>query len=294
MNALVAFESVARLGGVGRAAAELRTSQSAISRNVKRLEFELGTALFEKAGRGVAMTPAGRAYLQAVSSALEGLNSARISLRAATQVVTLACTHEVSHLLVMPQFAELRRALGKQVTIRVLTCEYETVPMMVDAGADLIFEYVENLPDEPCAVLLHEQICPVAAPSFAGAHRGALRLPPSRWGTIPRLALSKGNFGWATWTDWFAAVGANEPDAPPESYDNYVYLLEAAAAGAGLALGWKGFIDRYLQSGALVMVTDRWILRSPTLIARLTRKGESNANARRCLTFLACIRPSSS
>ncbi len=32
---------------------------------------------------------------------------------------------------------------------------------------------------------------------------------------------------------------------------NYVYLLEATAAGRGLALGWRGLIERYLEVGTL-------------------------------------------
>ena len=53
------FGVVARLGGMGRAAAELNTVQSNVSAHIRRLERELGTALFTRRPRGLALTPAG-------------------------------------------------------------------------------------------------------------------------------------------------------------------------------------------------------------------------------------------
>lgn len=286
-SALVAFESVARLGGIGRAAEELNTSQSAVSRHIKQIEDEFGTRLTEPSGRGIVITPAGEAYLRVVTSALESLNAAGSALRAMDEDVTIACTHEVSHLLLMPCFARLREALGRDARIRILTCEYETVPLMVNAGADLTFDYAVDPPEKGFVEIFREKIIPVASPSFAKMHSKTLAQPAEAWRGLPRLALTKTNFGWATWEDWFAAVGATVPATDVETRDNYVYLLEAAVTGAGLALGWKGFVDRYLQSEALVTVTDRWITRPPKLVARLTRKGESNRNAVRFLPLLS-------
>ncbi|HJS86753.1 MAG TPA: LysR family transcriptional regulator [Acetobacteraceae bacterium] len=57
------FAAVARLGGMGRAAAELNTVQSNVTAHVRRLEAELGTALFVRHARGVELTPAGRRLL---------------------------------------------------------------------------------------------------------------------------------------------------------------------------------------------------------------------------------------
>jgi DNA-binding transcriptional LysR family regulator len=57
------FEAVARLGGMNRAAAELNTVQSNVSARVQQLEAELGTALFHRHSRGVALTAAGHRLL---------------------------------------------------------------------------------------------------------------------------------------------------------------------------------------------------------------------------------------
>jgi DNA-binding transcriptional LysR family regulator len=58
--ALKVFAAVARLGGMNRAAAELNTVQSNVTTRIRRLEEELGTTLFERHGRGVTLTAAGR------------------------------------------------------------------------------------------------------------------------------------------------------------------------------------------------------------------------------------------
>lgn len=60
---LRALLAVAEEGNVGRAAQRLGTSQPPLSRLVARVEEHLGVRLFDRTGRGVALTEAGRAYL---------------------------------------------------------------------------------------------------------------------------------------------------------------------------------------------------------------------------------------
>jgi LysR family transcriptional activator of nhaA len=57
------FLQVAKLGGVLRASEQLRLSPQTISGQIQLLEEALGTPLFEKSGRGLALTDAGRMVL---------------------------------------------------------------------------------------------------------------------------------------------------------------------------------------------------------------------------------------
>ncbi len=75
------FEAVARLGGMNRAAAELNTVQSNVTARVRLLEEELGTSLFHRHSRGVALTPAGQRLLPYAERMAQLLADAR---RAAT------------------------------------------------------------------------------------------------------------------------------------------------------------------------------------------------------------------
>lgn len=55
------FETIAELEHLGRAAARLHRSPPALTKCIRRLEADLGTPLFEHAGRGIRLTAAGHA-----------------------------------------------------------------------------------------------------------------------------------------------------------------------------------------------------------------------------------------
>lgn len=60
---LSTFETVARLGGMGRAARALNTVQSNVTQRIRRLEDSLGVSLFQRSRAGVRLTPAGERLL---------------------------------------------------------------------------------------------------------------------------------------------------------------------------------------------------------------------------------------
>src|SRR3984893_4786284 len=63
MTDLLTFSTVARLGGITRAAEELNTRQSNVTQRVKALEAGIGTALFDPHSRRMTLTGAGRRLL---------------------------------------------------------------------------------------------------------------------------------------------------------------------------------------------------------------------------------------
>ncbi len=63
LNDLLTFATVARTGGITRAAEALNTVQSNVTQRIKALEGEIGTALFERHSRGMTLTGAGRRLL---------------------------------------------------------------------------------------------------------------------------------------------------------------------------------------------------------------------------------------
>lgn len=95
-NHLYYFWIVAREGGVIRASEELRVSQPSISNQIKQLEASIGHKLFERAGRGLKLTEAGRVVEshanemfsigQEMQNALEG-QPEMLALRLAVGVV---------------------------------------------------------------------------------------------------------------------------------------------------------------------------------------------------------------
>lgn len=76
------FAAVVEDDGVRAAAERLGVAQPAISRQIKDLEEELGVALFQRVGRRLALTDAGKTYLQQVRKALTLLEDAGERARA--------------------------------------------------------------------------------------------------------------------------------------------------------------------------------------------------------------------
>jgi DNA-binding transcriptional LysR family regulator len=75
------FQTVARCGGMKRAATELNTVQSNVTARIKTLETDIGRALFDRHSRGVSLTPAGRRLLPYADQAVRLLSDAKRAAR---------------------------------------------------------------------------------------------------------------------------------------------------------------------------------------------------------------------
>src|SRR4051794_20272283 len=84
---LQAFVAVAEELHFGRAAERLRMAQSPLSQVIRKLEKEIGTALFDRNTRSVSLTASGRALLPHAYRVLEELDLARQAARASTGAI---------------------------------------------------------------------------------------------------------------------------------------------------------------------------------------------------------------
>lgn len=284
LSSLVAFEAVARLRGFARAAEELNTSQPAISRHIRNLEIRYGVAFFHRDKSPVALTSKGSQFYAGVVQGFNALENAIEDLKQVDNRVTLVCSHSVSHLLLMPRYGNLRNALGNEAELRIMTAEYNLIEAAVDTGGDIVFEYSETEPDTEHVLVCEEQIKPVGTPEMV---RRALDALSGKCEAPPLLRLQKENFGWVDWIDWWRAHPEYADWPISEEFDSYVYLLEAAALGQGLGLGWRSFVDPYLARGDLVEMPVDWHSTSTKVYARLTHFGQKNPAARKCLSLLA-------
>src|ERR1700753_652497 len=76
LKELQAFQLIARLGSVRSAAARLGLTPPAVSIRLKRLEEELGIALFDRAGKRLLLTHAGELFLSKSGHVFDALNNA--------------------------------------------------------------------------------------------------------------------------------------------------------------------------------------------------------------------------
>ncbi len=258
MTSLIAFECAARLCNFSRASVELNTSQPAISRHVRRLEEQLGISLFARQGKQISLTEQGRYFNDAVIGGLDAIDAAMDAVKSVEIVnhFIIACSHEISHLYVMPRFDVLQEAVGPDTEVRILTLEYDHQETLGGDEFDmrLAFRSSRNVPAKS-RLLFGEDAVPVCSPAFLERHLDVLSAPPEHWQGLPLLELSKPNLGWMDWTQWsHAHASPVGKSAEFRRLNNYVYLLEAAVEGKGLALGWAGLVDRYLENGTLVAI----------------------------------------
>ena len=291
-NALIAFESAARHGNFTRAARELRTSQSAVSRQIGKLETWLATRLFERSRAGATLTDAGECFLDGVAAGLAAIQrgAAEASELSNTDQVVIACSHEASHFLIMPRYDALRRELGEEVRIRILTYHHYIQSLPTDPSADILMTWLmtwdaAGVAPEDRVVVHGEAVRPVCSPAYADAHARTLAGPVAGWSGLTFIDLLRPSEGWASWEDWFAVAGSPDGASRRLGLDSYTYVLEAAAAGHGIALGWRDFIERPLESGALVALGDGFVEFDRDYYGVLTEQGRRKPLARRCLAF---------
>src|SRR5919112_6090197 len=82
VNRLRVLAAVARHGSVTAAARELHYSQPSVSHHIARLEAETGAQLFQRVGRGIRLTEAGRLLAERAAEIVGRVDSAEAELSA--------------------------------------------------------------------------------------------------------------------------------------------------------------------------------------------------------------------
>ncbi|MHA6203090.1 LysR family transcriptional regulator [Dyella soli] len=294
LNALHAFEAAARLGSVSQAARELHVTHGAVSRHIRALEDELGLALFQRQGRGLALTPAGQRLRDTSTAAFAQLREACDELRqdGSRAPFVLGCPVSLLARWMIPRLERLIADLpGLALHLRPQEAPVD------DALAGLDAAVLAGEPPWPAAwqayPLARERVGPVVSPSFAQAHGLAARGPE----VLLQLPLLHTLSRPGAWSSWAKSTGLAEPAThPAHGYPHLYHLLEAAVAGRGVAIAPAHLVADDLASGRLIApwgfqdTAAQWVLatparlpaeRSATLAAWLKREFEAPAQAQR-------------
>lgn len=167
LNVLRYVEAVAREQSFTRAAASLYVAQPSLSQAIRALERELGTELFLRAGRSVALTPAGERYLAWARTVLRSEQKLRAQLSAAPdglrRLVVGASPYRCKALFP----AAIRAFYAQRPDCRIeLVDQYQTDSMrMLDAGKlDVLVDLppaggylTEHITQERVLVAIHER-----------------------------------------------------------------------------------------------------------------------------------------
>ena len=225
LNALRAFEAMARTGSATLAGAELNVTHSAISRQVKALEAQMGVRLFEGPRHALSLTRAGRDLLPGLTAAFDGLAAAVARARSEGQDLHVAVNASLSVKWLIPRLADFGRR-HPEVRVHLV----ELAPHAVSRrGADVMLRLLdpERIETLKAQVVVPNALGPVIAPSLAGDDARAAVL------SAPRLTARTHLSGWK---DWSVLSGHGATAASERPVAHLHFVLDAALAGWGAAV----------------------------------------------------------
>ncbi|WP_246043907.1 LysR substrate-binding domain-containing protein [Ruegeria sediminis] len=241
-----AFDAAAQRGSFRAAAEFLSVTPTAISHHIRSLEEQLGTKLFERAGREVALTENGRRLAETTVQAFGMLDDAVRALRhSSRRVVRLSAGPIFTARWLMPRVSDLwERHPG---------IELEVVPsyrprMRDQTHSDIVIRW-ERMTDMPegAVKLLELRPTAIASQEYLRRH-GPVSAPRD---LLAKPIMHQSNH-WG-WLDWFAAMGV-QPDGPLRGpvFEDANVLLRGASDGQGAIVGWLPLIDQDLKEGRVV------------------------------------------
>ena len=188
-----------------------RTAHLADRRQIAKLETWLSARLFERSRTGATPTDAGVRFRDGVAAGLAAIHrgAAEVAELSSAKQVVIACSHDASHLLIMPRYDALRQALGEDVQIRILTYHHYIQSLSAGPSADirLTWDAADSAPEDR-VVALREAVRPVCSPAYAAEHAQTLAGPVAGLGGLTFLDLLRPSERWARWEDWFAVTGS--------------------------------------------------------------------------------------
>lgn len=269
LSALRAFDAAARHLSFAKAAEELHVTPAALSQQIKNLEQHLGTQVFRRLNRAVALTDAGRALAPGCHEAFERLSAAwQAALRQTdTPVLSVTAGPAFTAKWLAPRLYDFAQAhpeieLRFAASLRLMDLDRDGIDVAIRYGTGTD----AGLHSE---TLLDDAFLPMMRPDLAE------RYPtPESLHEATLLADDGAAFldNPPDWPGWFRAQGL-APQTPALRFSQADHALDAALAGGGVVLSRSSLALPHLSSGALVAPYEL-ALASPARFRFLCRKGD--------------------
>jgi LysR family glycine cleavage system transcriptional activator len=250
LNALRSFDAAARHLSFVTAAEELHVTPAAVSVQVRRLEEWVGTPLFLRGHRSIALSTTGRALaprLTALFVEMERLLGQVAMVHAGS--LQISAMPSFASKWIAPRLARFR-TLHPHIQVRVMGADRRAD--FERDGIDIGLRYGNgDYPDLHCELIARAAASPVCSPELADC----VRDDPAQLDTALLLHDESALVapGLPTWSAWFAEAGApRDIDREGILFSNSHMALSAAVAGQGFALGLTPLVDDDLASGRLV------------------------------------------
>lgn len=252
LTSLRAFEAAGRLQSFKAAAEELNVTPAAISHQVKALEDVLGTLLFHRITRSLALTDTGRAALPLVSEGFGKLAEA-MDLLGSKQPLSVSVSPSFGSIWLVPR---LDRFYARHPEIELRIDGTDRVVDIARGEADLAIRYgAGGYPGVQVDQLFQQHNLPVCSPDLANGTPG-LKTPADLSNhTLLHVEWKEAE---ASWRMWLRAAGLSqvEPTRGPR-FTQEAMALQAAIDGQGVALLGDRLVSDHLASGQLIRPFDQ-------------------------------------
>jgi DNA-binding transcriptional LysR family regulator len=251
LDLLRGFRAAARHLSFTRAAQELFVTQSAISREIRTLEEQIGQPLFQRAHRALLLTRAGEELYRVTDEALAQLDAVTDRLAGAGRTLTVTTTTALASLWLAPRLARFSR-LQPAIDVRVVASNEK--PELDREQLDIAIRFVPPSGDRPDGEHLMTASCfPVCAPALARDPAHPLRTPSD---LIRHVRLDyesvRGGRRSSEWDFWLDAMGLRGiAPASTLRFSQYEQWVPAAIDGAGVAIGVVPHLTQQLRDGVL-------------------------------------------
>ncbi|AVA24576.1 LysR family transcriptional regulator [Rhizobium sp. LEGMi198b] len=247
---LAAFEAAARTGSVTAAAKELNLTQSAVSRQIRALEEQLGVELFHRERQTIKLTVGGEGYAREIRDALRKISSASLNLRAnpygGTLNLAILPTFGTRWLAPrLPDFLAENPGITVNLVTKITAFDFRLEP--VDAA---IHFGAAEWPSGELALLRQEIVVPACSPKLREQYNFT---EPSDIRAAPLLHLTSRPDAWER---WMMMNGVTPDSVHGMLFDQFATATQAAIAGVGVALLPKFLIEEELSQGKLVYALD--------------------------------------
>jgi DNA-binding transcriptional LysR family regulator len=266
LNDLAAFAAVANHLSFREAAGVIGVSRSALSHAIIALEGKLGVRLFNRTTRSVSLTQAGANLLARLDPVLQDLDQAldTLSEERGTPSGTLRINANKSGARILLD-AVVPRFLDLYPDVELDLVSEGRIVDIVEQGFDAGVRLLEAVPRDMVAVKFGGDVrfIAVVAPSYLEGSATPKTPDDLRAHRCIRQRLPSGKrYRWE-----FAKRDVEiVVDVPGNlTLDDNDLLVQAAAAGRGIAYVPEHFAKPFLESSALVTVLDDWCPPTPGL-----------------------------
>ncbi|MFN2646060.1 MAG: transcriptional regulator GcvA [Burkholderiales bacterium] len=253
LDLLAGFEAAARHLSFTKAGAELFLTQSAVSRQIKELEDQLGVSLFHRRHRALVLTDAGQHLYAAAAQVLTTMRNAtsRLKAQSGRKPLSVTTTPAFAALWLVPRLAGFTRT-HPEVDVRI-TAETRVQNLERD-GLDIAIRHGPPALAGPNAVrLFGERVFPVCSPKLL--KKMPLREPADlKKHTLLQYDDPEGRHPWLHWKSWLEVAGvADLRPAATLTLSGYEQIIPAAVAGHGVALGRSPLVKDLVADRQLVV-----------------------------------------